>query len=301
MGDNALEKEIVRTRFARAELGESPRFDAETQTVSWVDLVAGRLWLAHAAPDDPVAAWEPEAEPLIEVPGPLGCAVRTTSGGWLLASGGTVFHWRAGTAPTPLAVLEPDTDTARLNDGAVDAEGRFWVGSMSVPRPLKPWGRLHVLDHEGTSVGGRVVRAGMLAANGIAWSPDGSTCYAVDSGHRLIHRVKAASGELLGPAGPPLSVPAGVPDGITVDDEGCLWVALWDAAAVVRLNPQGQVLQRVTMPCSRPTSCALLGSRLVICTATLPGEAASGWTYTVEVAVGGPAAHRAQIPGEPTA
>ncbi|MFC8093431.1 SMP-30/gluconolactonase/LRE family protein [Streptomyces sp. NPDC057301] len=291
----------MRTPFPRAELGEAPRFDAVTRTLSWVDLVAGCLWLAHVSPDASADTWEPEPEPLVVLHGPLGCAVRTEDGGWLLAAGGAVLRSHGDKPPAPLVTLEPAADRARLNDGAVDTEGRFWVGSMSVPRPLEPWGRLHVLDGDGRSVYGRVARDGLLAANGIGWSPDGATTYVVDSGHRLIHRLRTATEGVLEPAGPPLGVPAGVPDGMTVDEEGCLWVALWDAGAVVRLSPRGQVLRRVTMPCSRPTACALLGSRLVICTATVPGEASSGWTYAVDAGVGGPPAPRARVPREPPA
>ncbi|MFF6983805.1 SMP-30/gluconolactonase/LRE family protein [Streptomyces sp. NPDC008343] len=279
-------------------MGESPRYDAATRTLSWVDLVAGRLWLARVQADAPVEAWVPDPAPMVELSGPLGCAVRTEDGGWLLAAGGSVVRRRTGTEPTVLATLEDGSGRARLNDGAVDADGRFWVGSLSIPRPLEPWGRLHVVDGA-ASVRTRVVREGMLAANGIGWSPDGATAYVVDSGHRLIHRLRTGAEGILAEAGPPLGVPAGVPDGIAVDEEGCLWVALWDAGAVVRLSPEGQVLRRVGLPCSRPTACALVGARLLVTTATVSGEEASGWIYAADVGVGGPAAHRARTPAAP--
>ncbi|MFC9328817.1 SMP-30/gluconolactonase/LRE family protein [Kitasatospora sp. NPDC057015] len=285
----------VRTALPRTLLGESPRLDAATGTLSWVDLVAGRLWSAEARPD----AAEPLSAPalLAEFQGELGCAVR--AGGaddWLLALDGTVLHWRPGTAPAQAAVAavpEPDPGRARLNDGAVDRLGRLWVGSIGHRRPLEPVARLHLLS------AGRppaVLLDGMLAANGIGWSPDGSLAYVVDTGHRRIHRLRLDRNGVPRPDGEPLTVRQGAPDGLAVDDRGCLWVALWDAAAVVRLAPDGTELHRVEMPCSRPTACAFVGTRLVVTTATVEGEDASGWTYAVEVGVGGPAAHRAELP-----
>ncbi|MFJ4965361.1 L-arabinolactonase [Streptomyces sp. ADI96-02] len=294
-----MDAEVARTPLPRAALGESPRYDARTGTLSWVDLIAGRLWLARVSPDAAADSWAPEPKPLAEVSGPLSCAVRTREDGWLLAAGGVLLHRRDGGATTVLAVLEGEPDRARLNDGAVDAEGRLWVGSMSVPRPLEPWGRLHRVDGVGASPRTAVVREGMTAANGIGWSPDGATMYVVDSGDRLIHRMRAGAGGGMEPAGPPLAARGGVPDGMAVDDEGCLWVALWDGGAVVRLSPRGRELRRIALPCSRPAACALVGSRLVVTTAAVAGEPASGWTYAVEVGVPGPAAHRARTSSAP--
>ncbi|MEU8934348.1 SMP-30/gluconolactonase/LRE family protein [Streptomyces sp. NPDC048409] len=282
----------VRTPLPRALLGEGPRHDAVTGTVSWVDIHAGRLWLTHVRPDAPVDAWTTEAVLLAEFPDPLSCAVRARGENWLLAVGGTLVRWHPDSGPDVLAELEPDAALARLNDGAVDAHGRFWVGSMSSRRPLEPRGRLHLVDDR-SSPRGRVLLEGMLAANGIGWSPDGTVTYVVDSGLRLIHRLRGDGQGPLEAAGPPLGVPAGSPDGLTVDDDGCLWVALWDGGCVVRLSPGGEELARVDLPCSRPTACVLVGSRLLVTTATVAGEEGSGWTYAVDVAVGGPPSCRA--------
>ncbi|MGW4746918.1 SMP-30/gluconolactonase/LRE family protein [Streptomyces sp. NPDC004290] len=285
----------VRSALPRARLGESPRLDAATGTLSWVDLVAGRLWQADARPD----ADEPLTAPtlLAEFPGELGCAVRAGErGDWLLALDGAVLRWSPGTAPehaTVTAVPEPDPGRARLNDGAVDPLGRLWVGSIGHRRPLEPVARLHLITPGRPAA---VLLDGMLAANGIGWSPDGTRAYVVDTGHRRIHRLRLDRDGLAQPDGAPLPVRRGAPDGLAVDDEGCLWVALWDAAEVVRLAPDGTELHRVEMPCSRPTACAFVGPHLVVTTATVEGEDASGWTYTLDVGVGGPPAHRALLP-----
>ncbi|QMU70170.1 SMP-30/gluconolactonase/LRE family protein [Streptacidiphilus sp. P02-A3a] len=290
----------VRAPLPRALLGEGPRYDAASGTLSWVDLVAGQLWLAPVRPGAPLDAWIGRPVLLAEFPRQVSCAVRVRGGdGWLLAVGGTVVHWHPDRDPAVLAELEPDPEHSCLNDGAVDPRGRFWIGSMGVRRPLGPWGRLHLLrpghPGDGGRAGSRVLLEGMLAANGIGWSPDGATTYVVDSGLRLIHRLRTGARGPLAAAGPPLAVPDGVPDGIAVDGAGCLWVALWDGGCVVRLGPRGELLRRIELPCSRPAACALVGSRLVVTTASVPGEPGSGWTYAVDVGSGGPAAPRALL------
>ncbi|QKW23101.1 SMP-30/gluconolactonase/LRE family protein [Kitasatospora sp. NA04385] len=286
---------LRRTGLPRTRLGESPRLDAATSTLSWVDLVAGRLWRADARPDADEVLSAPVL--LAEFPGETGCAVRVADGDdWLVALGGAVVRWRPGTPPGAAPVVarpEAEPGPARLNDGAVDPRGRLWVGSIGHRRPLEPVARLHLLGPDGTPA---VLLDGMLAANGIGWSPDGTRAYVVDTGRRLIHRLRTDRPGPPRPDGPPLPVPQGLPDGLAVDEEGCLWVALWDAALVVRLAPDGTELRRVAMPCSRPTACAFVGPHLVITTATVEGEDASGWTYTLNVGVTGPAAHRALLP-----
>ncbi|MFJ1757900.1 SMP-30/gluconolactonase/LRE family protein [Kitasatospora sp. NPDC088134] len=288
---------VRRTPLPRARLGECPRLDAATNTLSWVDLAAGQLWLARARP----GAAEPVDEPVLlaEFPGKTGCAVRAGDGeDWLVAHGGLVRHWRPGVEPATAPVvarLEQDPGPVRLNDGAVDPQGRLWVDSIPYgPADAgNPQARLHLLDTDGTS---HVLLDGMLVGNGIGWSPDGALAYAVDTENRRIHRLRTDLPGLPRPELPPLTVPQGLPDGLAVDDEGCLWVALWDGGAMLRLDPEGKELDRIELPCSRPTACAFVGEHLVITTAVATGEDASGWTYTAEVGITGPAARRAALP-----
>ena len=158
--------------------------------------------------------------------------------------------------------------------------------------PAPAVGRLHQVAPTGRT---RTVFDGLQAANGIGWSPDAQTTYLVDSGRCLIHRLGPGPDGRLARRHPPLRLRRadGVPDGLTVDAAGCLWVALWDGAAVVRISPDGTELDRRTLPCSRPTACALVGRRLVITTARVAGEDLSGGLFAVDVDVPGPPARRA--------
>lgn len=276
------------TQAPVADLGECPRYDAATGTLSWVDIDAGRLWCADVLPEAPLAETLQRARLLIEVPGPLGCAVRRGLGAgsqssWLLGHGGAVVEWTEGSRPRTVVQVEPDEALVRLNDGAVGPDGRLWVGSIPVPRPLQPWGRLHRVGMEAEA---ETLMDGLLAANGIGWSPDASVLYLVDTGRKLIHRLGA--GEPLSTADIP-----GSPDGIAVDIAGCVWVAMWGGAAVVRLSPDGELIDRISMPCSRPTACALVDRRLLVTTARVESEPQSGHVFAIDVDTPGLPAPRA--------
>ncbi|MFD7418371.1 hypothetical protein ACFV9B_43165, partial [Kitasatospora purpeofusca] len=109
----------VRTALPRTRLGEAPRFDTATGTLSWVDLVAGRLWLAEARPDAPEPLTAPT--PLADFGGELGCAVRAGAGeDWLLALDGAGRGWRAGAGP-PRAGPGGWRQGGRRGSGAVPA------------------------------------------------------------------------------------------------------------------------------------------------------------------------------------
>ena len=124
----------------------------------------------------------------------------------------------------------------RTNDGTVDAQGRLWFGTMD-DEEQQPTGALYCLDANGLhKMGGEAV-----VTNGPAITPDGKTLYHVDSGNRTIWRYTIDDGPALssGEVFLQLTEADGYPDGIVLDSEGCLWVALWDGWAVRRYAADG--------------------------------------------------------------
>jgi sugar lactone lactonase YvrE len=155
----------------------------------------------------------------------------------------------------------PDGDRLRCNDGKCDPAGRFWVDRMT-DDGAPGQGSLLRVDPD-LSLECRMT--GLAIPNGLGWSPDGRTMYFVDSawcevreyeydpargrmgdGRRLVGFVDDGT----------------VPDGLTVDAEGCLWVARWGAGCVMRVAPDGAVLDRVDLPVSQATSCTFGGEHL---------------------------------------
>ena len=151
----------------------------------------------------------------------------------------------------------------RFNDGRVDRQGRFWVGSMveGQPEPPDTTGELFSVAHDGT------VRShfdGIRIPNSICWSPNGQTLYFADTPNREIHSI-AFDVESGRPGRRSLfaSTPEGAfPDGSTVDAEGCLWNAEWGTGRVVRYAPDGRIEGEIQLPVSRATCVAFGGADL---------------------------------------
>jgi len=230
----------------RSLLGEGVTWDAVTSTVLWLD-IDGRI-LHRLHPDG-----RHEQQDLAE---PMSVVVPTRSGGLLAVSGlrvGSLLG--SGAIGSVLAGLPADGD-GRANDGRCDPQGRLWIGT--VDRSGAHQAGVFCVDESG---GVRRVRSGRALSNGIDWSPDGSRCYHVDSLHRTVDEL------LLDAEGFPVSERTiatfdVLPDGVSVDAEGGIWVALWDGGGVVRLTPSGEIDRRIDVPGGWITSCAFGGDDL---------------------------------------
>jgi sugar lactone lactonase YvrE len=203
--------------------------------------------------------------------------VEITASAWIpRASGGTVVVCRrgirladdGGAGPLVLEV-EAERPSNRSNDAKCDPAGRLWLGTMSDAGDA-PVGSLYRVDADLTLT--RVVE-GTMISNGLGWSPDGRRMYFVDSPTRRVDvfAYDAATGHASDRSVfVETSALPGVPDGLAVDAEGGVWLAMHDGAAVVRLSPDGRHVATLDMPVPRPTSCCFAGpslDRLVVTTA----------------------------------
>ncbi len=146
-----------------------------------------------------------------------------------------------------------------LNDGRCDAAGRFWCGSCD-PAEVEPLGLLFRLDPDGSV---HRMAGGLIVSNGIDWSPDGRVMYHTDSGTGRItaYDHDPATGAIERPR-TFVQDDDGVPDGLLVDAEGCIWSAKWDGWRVVRYAPDGTIERTLPVPAQRPTALALGGPDL---------------------------------------
>jgi sugar lactone lactonase YvrE len=275
---------------AGALLGEGPRWDAATGRLLWVDIESHALHVFDPARGDDRA---------ILLGNRVGAAAPTESGGVLVALAGGLAVVDLDNESVSALVEMPHGDDIRLNDGACDAAGRFWVGSMALD--YSPGhGALYRYSHDG---GLDRVLDEVTLSNGIGWSPDGATMYYIDSMAYRVDRFDfdVASGEISGRR--PLIVierGAGIPDGLTVDDEGGIWVALWGGACIRHYSPQGELRRVVDVPADNVTSCCFGGEdgrSLYNTTASveLPAERHStqplaGSVFVTDVGVSGPPA-----------
>lgn len=236
---------------ARAEVGEGAIWDAERQRLVWVDIPAGMIHTLdpESTRDDTYAAGQPVGAAALRAGGGLVLALRDGFG--VLEDG----------AVRMLAAVEADRPDNRMNDGSVDAAGRFWAGTMELD--MKPGaGALYRLDRDHSA---HRVMAPMSVPNGIDWSPDGRTMYVVDSGAGGVDRfdfepeTAAISGRQRVCS---LVATEGLPDGLTVDTDGFLWVAVWGAGTVRRYTPNGQLAAMVHIPTTQVTSSTFGGPGL---------------------------------------
>lgn len=237
---------------AHAEVGEGPVWDAGRERLVWVDIYRDAVHLF-----DPATG----ADQAIDVGQHVGVARPAASGGLVLAVRDGFAHLDPATGRIELlAAVEADVPGNLMNDGACDRRGRFLAGTTSVEETPGA-GALYRLTADLTV---QIVLAGVTLSNGIDWSPDGTLLYFVDSALQRIEAFDyAADGGVSGrrtfaeiPPG------AGMPDGLTVDVEGCVWVALWGGSAVRRYTPRGELERTVDVPAQLVTSCAFGGTDL---------------------------------------
>ena len=184
----------------------------------------------------------------------------------------------------------------RTNDATVDALGRLWLGTMDDDEVLET-GALYCLDRGVL----HAMPATAIVTNGPAVSADATTLYFVDSGGRRIWRYAIVDGPAI--AEPDLFLQLtqadGHPDGIVLDSEDCLWVALWDGWAVRRYAPDGTLLLQVDLPCARVTKIAFGGPDLRTAYVTTARTELDAAQSARQPLAGGLFAFDAPAPGRP--
>jgi sugar lactone lactonase YvrE len=185
-----------------------------------------------------------------------------------------LFHPETGER-TPLGDPETHLTTNRFNDGTTDLQGRFWAGTMhdqAQPRDLQ--GQFYRLDTD-HSINARFDK--VHVANGLGFSPDGTTMYLSDSEPSVRMIWKCAYDTATGEPGPlqpffDTRAVAGRPDGATIDADGCYWMAGVGGSQIVRLAPEGKIDRIIDMPVEKPTKPMFGGPQLDTLFVTSIGE-----------------------------
>lgn len=227
-------------------LGEGPLWDVEQQRIYWIDSFGNKVFRATAEGTE-VETWD--------VPDKIGSMALRKDGSGAIVALRTGIHLLDFTTGEVELVVDPEADLegTRLNDGKVDKQGRFVVGSMDMKEEA-PNGSLYRLDSDFSC---HRLLDDIMVSNGPCWSPDGGTFYFTDtwsediwafdynqdagtlSNRRTLCSTKGQDG---------------VPDGSTVDVEGYIWNAQVYGGEVVRYAPDGTVDRRIEMPVKKVTS-----------------------------------------------
>jgi sugar lactone lactonase YvrE len=235
---------------ATAVLGEGPTWDGATGTLLWVDILASEV---HRF--DPAGG----QDTMLRTPQHVGAAKPRIGGGLVVNLRDGIGRYAADGAFDWLVTWAEDG--VRGNDAAVDADGRLWAGTMRYDE-APGGGRLYRVGPGGELV---TVLPEVSISNGIGWSPDGRLMYYVDTPSRRVDVFDVDSETGLVARRRrfvDLARVTGFPDGLTVDADGCLWVALWDGGAVHRYTPAGVLDRAVEVPATRTTACTFGGPGL---------------------------------------
>jgi L-arabinonolactonase len=271
-----------------ALLGESPLWDDRSGRLYWVDIRAGTLeWIV------PTSGRFTRLDVGVRI-----SALGVREGRGLIAAADHsvgILDSDQGRFE-PLVSFEPELPRNRTNDGGVGQDGRFWFGTMD-DGAAPGQGGLYSVGPDWIL---KRALGGLDIPNGIVTAANGTVLYMADSGRKLIET------RALDPTTGVLQLPklfadfaddAFTPDGAAVDEEGCLWSALWDGGRIVRLTPDGRLDGSIDLPVSRPTSCAFGGPNLGtlyvtsarggLKTETLEKEPLAGSVFAIETGVRG--------------
>jgi len=255
--------------------GEGPFWIPGRRRLGWVDIGAGKLHLTDV---------ESGGDEVIQAGSALGAAAERQGGGFVLAlQDGFGLIDRDSTEVRLVAAVDSAGGELRMNDGKCDTRGRFWAGTMAYDISQRR-GAFYRLDPDLTVTSHFT---GLGISNGFDWLPDGRTAYYIDS---LDSRVDVFdsdpdAGELSNrraafevPNDRSVETGMTLADGMTLDAEGHLWIAVWGAGEVRRYSPAGELEAVVEMPVVSPSSCAFGGDEYdeLYITSMVPAGVARG-------------------------
>jgi sugar lactone lactonase YvrE len=238
----------------RTELGEGPIWDSSRHCLWFVDIMRG-----HVHRFDPASG----ADRVYEIGQPVGAVAPSTRGDLVCAvRDGVVRLDPENGRVTPFVSIEAELPRNRMNDGYCDARGRWWIGTLSMDREREK-GALYRLDPDG---GVTQHVTGVTTSNGIDWSGDNRRMYYVDTGTRRIdlfdfdlERGELSNRRVFATLDPEVD---GKPDGLVVDAEDHVWLALWGGGRLIRFAPDGTRTATVRLPAALTTKPAFGGPDL---------------------------------------
>jgi len=234
----------------RLDVGEGPSWDAATRSLIFVDVTPGIVY-----------RFTPESGQLdvYKFGQEVGGAVPTDRGGLVVAArDGVYLADDKASNPVLIADIEADNPGNRMNDVKVDPEGRLWAGTMAFDFAAGAAALYRVAGNQYD----RII-PDLTISNGTDWSPDGTLMYYIDSATQRVDVFDYAVADgTVSARRPFVDITGGMPDGMTVDQEGFVWVALFGAGEVRRYSPLGEHVESVRIAASQATSCCFGGADL---------------------------------------
>jgi len=241
-------KEVELVIDSKSDLGEGAIWNSQTGELLWINITGKILNIYNPKTGNNKELFTGQM---------IGTVVPCSSDKVLVALQNGIFSLDPFTG-TKVLIVDPEEDLSdnRFNDGKCDPAGRFWVGTMST-KDEKGAGSLYRLDKD-SSIHKMIENVSI--SNGIVWSPDASKMYYIDTPTQQVkeYDYNNETGEISNPkVAVEISTELGSPDGMTIDADGNLWIALWGGSAVGCWNPEtGKLIRKIEVPAKNVTSCA---------------------------------------------
>ncbi len=233
------------------QLGEGAFWDGANMRLFYVDITGSKLF-AYYPETGKKSTWD--------MPSMIGTVVPEDSDHVIVALTDGIYRFELSSSKFTFLIRPLEhTDSQRFNDGKTDPSGRLWVGSISLQGEEKK-SFLYKIEHDSVATS---MLDGITISNGIAWSSDGRKMYYIDTPTRVVreYEYNLENGTIRN-ATIAVAIPdsLGSPDGMTIDDQNMIWVAMWGGSSVCRFNPDtGELLEQIKVPAKNVTSCAFGG------------------------------------------
>ncbi|WP_375386272.1 SMP-30/gluconolactonase/LRE family protein [uncultured Microbacterium sp.] len=268
----------------QCQVGESPIWLPDAQSLAWVDLLEGTI-TSYSESTGVVAELANAGTSIGAI-----AALDGERSGFAVASGLGFGYAIDGRLKIEHDVLP--SRRFRMNDAKPDARGRLWAGSTELDF-AEAAGALHVWSG---AAPGEPVASGWTLPNGLGWNPANTRMYVVDSMRGAVFSADFDLDDgVLGEFVEAFRIDGGLPDGMAVDADGCLWIAMWGGSAVRRYTPTGELIGSIATAVSQPSSCAfgddgvlyITSARAGLSADALPREQLAGSVFAVDVGVPG--------------
>ncbi|MBU1438374.1 MAG: SMP-30/gluconolactonase/LRE family protein [Gammaproteobacteria bacterium] len=250
-----LEAKLLKRLPVQNQLGEAVVYDQRLDAIWWTDIKQATLY-CYLLATETLRQWQ--------APSAITAIGLTSNPAQLMVSfykGVALYQPDTGDWQV-VAETEPHLPGNRLNDGRMDRQGRFWVGSMVEDPTANPPDSSGSLYCYSAATGLQKIFSGLQIANGLGFSPDSRWLYHADSPRRTIKRYAfdASSGMVTGGELWHQTPEHSYPDGATIDADGHLWSAHWGSGRVYRYLPDGRIAGHIQLDVTQ-SSCVALGGR----------------------------------------
>lgn len=239
---------------AKAELGEGPLWVPELNSFLWIDIINGNIYRTEFPTGKSYGLYSGYRPSSI---------VQVGKDKYLISDWDSIYQFDIKENIIHKRTQMNFKPKVRFNDGKVDPYGKYWVGSMAV-NGKKGMGSLYRYD---ITKGFKKVLSNISISNGMTWSRDKKTMYYIDTLDQLVYAFDFNKNSEISNKRPVIEIPEemGAPDGMTIDENGNLWIALWGGYCVICCDPvTGKIIERIQIDAPLVTSCAFGGENLDI-------------------------------------